>query len=107
MTSINVDFNSRGPNGTVRGSLRRAAGAQVGDRVELVDDETRFPARVADIDEANGRVLYEVDWEPAAAPARSTAAVFQQWARFNVANSAATQTISHTSGLLQPVAANL
>lgn len=69
MTRVRVDFNSRGKNGTVRGSQRLADGPiDIGDRVTLYDpaeDDMWFEATVVDLDEGTGRAVFAVDWEPA------------------------------------------
>jgi len=65
---VRVDFNSRGPRGTVRASLRRADGpVRLGDTVVAYDpheDDMAFEATVASIDESGGRVLLDVMWQP-------------------------------------------
>ncbi len=67
MTRVRVDFNSRGPNGLVRGSRRRADGdVVVGDLVEVYDpdeDDMRFSARVVSVDPDTGLALFDVQWE--------------------------------------------
>jgi hypothetical protein len=67
---VRVDFNSRGQDGTVRGSQRRAdAPLAVGAAVELFDPaepEMTFHATVAELDADSGRALFAVDWVPAA-----------------------------------------
>lgn len=65
MNRIEIDFNSRGSAGTVRGSLRRAGNVRTGESVVLVDSEdgVEFEARVVEVDHANGRVLYAPLWE--------------------------------------------
>lgn len=69
MTRVRVDFNSRGPEGTVRGSRRRADGDfKIGDTVELFDpaeESMAFAATVADLDAETGKALFRVAWEPA------------------------------------------
>lgn len=70
MTRVRVDFNSRGQDGTVRGSQSRADGLlRVGDIVDLYDPEEpemNFQARVVELDPDTGRARFAVDWIPAA-----------------------------------------
>lgn len=74
MTRVRVDFNSRGADGTIRGSQRRADGPlEVDAAVELYDPaepDMNFEATVATFDAATGRALFAVRWEPAASPRR-------------------------------------
>ncbi|MGI8535107.1 MAG: hypothetical protein ACR2K2_01160 [Mycobacteriales bacterium] len=71
MTRVRVDFNSRGADGTVRGSQRRADGElEVGLEVELYDPEEpdmTFQATVVDYDPATGLARFEVSWASAEA----------------------------------------
>ena len=65
MTTVKVDFNSRGPHGWVRGSQRRADGPlDVNQVVTLVDadEDMQYGARVAEVDLATGRVFFDVHW---------------------------------------------
>lgn len=66
MTSVRVDFNSRGADGTVRGSLRRSDGPfGLGDAVELYDPaepDMNFAAIVVRLDPDSGAALFDVDW---------------------------------------------
>lgn len=66
MIKARVDFNSRGRDGLVRGSLRRADGVFVkGDRVQLIDIEDpamTYVALVVEVDD-QGRALFDVEWE--------------------------------------------
>jgi hypothetical protein len=67
MIEFEVDFNSRGPQGSVVTSTRQSTGdAKVGDRVLArdTDEEVSFPAIVRDIF-SDGKVLLDVEWEPA------------------------------------------
>ncbi|HZJ04615.1 MAG TPA: hypothetical protein VFD59_03990 [Nocardioidaceae bacterium] len=66
MISVRVDFNSRGRDGLVKASQRRAQEpVHVGDHVLAVDPDEgmSFDARVAEVDDDTGRILLEVDWE--------------------------------------------
>lgn len=63
---IRVDFNNRLADGSVLGSLRRATGDfQEGDVVVAMQpgEGMEHFARVLSIDEQNGRVALEVNWQ--------------------------------------------
>lgn len=68
MTRMRVDFNSRGPEGTVRGSRSRADGpVEVGDSIEIYDPaepDMVYEGKVVDLDPDTGRLLVAVYWEP-------------------------------------------
>ena len=80
MTKVRVDFNSRGPSGTVRGSRRRADGPfDLGDVVELYDPDEpdrSFAATVVGLDPDSGAAHFDVDWLREAPEGERQAAVF-------------------------------
>lgn len=75
MTKIRVDFNRRGRDGLVIGSIKRAEGElAVGDVVEAYqpDDDLSFGATVVEVDD-RGRVFLDMKWEREAPVVRSAA----------------------------------
>lgn len=65
MIHVRVDFNSRGRDGLVRGSVRRASGpVEEGEKVIAADEDEDmiFLASVVQIEDS-GRLWLEVDWD--------------------------------------------
>lgn len=93
MTRVRVDFNSRGPLGTVRGSLRRSdVPFAFGDAVEVYDPDEpdmSFAAIVVGLDPDSGAALFDVDWvrEPTQVADAAAAAGVTLKGHFRVASS--------------------
>lgn len=98
MIKVRVDFNSRGPNGTLRGSQRRASGdLVVGSEVELTDPEEpdlKLAAVVSSLDAASGRALFAL--VPAQAPERPHITFQHSFFRFSGSMSKVSRSLTLT-----------
>lgn len=63
MRNVKADFNRRGPDGTVKVSLRRFSGTPaVGEEFIAVDGEDMFVGRVKSVDPDTRTVLMDMNW---------------------------------------------
>ena len=64
MKTVTADFNRRGPNGTLRVSLRRFAQApMVDEQFTVVDGEDHFVGTIRSVDRDSRMVIMDMAWE--------------------------------------------